>query len=77
MNSLLEKHLAYMDKWKADKKPVAAYICPACGKEIETTRPSRGECAWTTAASCPYCEDVRFLIVPASGKVRVKSLETP
>src|SRR3982751_4059012 len=33
----------YMERWKADGKPVASYRCPHCGKECETTAPTKKE----------------------------------
>ena len=71
--TILQRHQAWMRRWRESGKPIARYDCPNpnCGKRIECPRPEKNQDAFDSAATCPHCESLHFKVVPYSGAVKV------
>lgn len=64
----------YIDRLKSQGKPIATYICPNCGEQIETLKPDNTDDIYDSSTICPHCGGLHFKKVFPDGSVDVADL---
>lgn len=67
MQTLKQKHEAYIAKIKAGRGKTLTFKAPCCGAEIEDRAALKGE-TWDTLTTCPHCGEL-FMKVATSTKI--------
>lgn len=64
---------AFIQRYKAAGKPLAAYNCPVCDFQIETPKPKPGD-VYDSLTLCPECDRVHYKVVNSDGQVSAQPM---
>lgn len=67
-----EQYHAYIERLRAEGRPLARYACPDCDELLETLQPSADDEPYDTLTVCPHCDRQHFKVVWASGAVEAE-----
>lgn len=59
--TLKEWYLAYIERLRAEGRPLLSYKCPCCGEAIEIQRPGAGAIL-DSMSICVHCDRMHFRI---------------
>lgn len=69
LTTLRENHEQLLARYREAGQRLTSYACPTCEQQIETLVPDSPQ-IFDTMMTCPFCGDLHFKIVYASGRVR-------
>lgn len=75
MSLARKRYVEWLDRMRAQQKPLVSYRCPRCDAEIFALKPEDGERAYTSFVSCPDCGRLHHTTVHSDGRATLKTME--